>query len=80
MKVERIPKCAPTAFRKVDAALHCGISAGYFDRMVSEGKLPIGRHLGDGVKVWIRSELDDALMALPLDSEAITNPCDELLG
>lgn len=53
----------PSAMKRTQAAANCGVSAGHFDRMVSEGVLPEPRNLG-GVKVWLRQEMDDALFAL----------------
>ena len=68
----------PTGLRRVDAAKHCGVSTGYFDRMVAEGLLPQPRLFGDGVKLWIRQELDDALYALPTEDGG--NSCDHLFA
>jgi predicted DNA-binding transcriptional regulator AlpA len=71
----------PTALRRVDAAVHCAVSPGFFDRMVEEGSLPKPRLLGGTVKVWLRTELDQALYALPTVGGETTsdNPCDVLL-
>lgn len=72
------PKTAPTGLRRVDAALHCGVSAGHFDRMVKEGVMPPPRDQL-GVKVWLRQELDDALFGLPvIGEEGGGNSCDAL--
>ncbi|RMF38122.1 MAG: hypothetical protein D6754_08110 [Alphaproteobacteria bacterium] len=77
-----LPICPPSALRRAQAAAYCGASAPYFDRMVGEGLLPAPRRLGDGVKVWLRAELDEALAALPADGDGAggPNPCDRLLG
>lgn len=75
-----LPITAPTCFRRTDAARHCGVSPGHFDRMVSEGILPQPRLLG-GVKVWLRQELDDALFSLPGNGpDGGANSCDALFG
>ncbi len=74
----QIRKTEPTGLRRVDAAAHCGISAGHFDRMVKDGFLPSPRDLA-GVKVWLRQELDDALFNLaPIGDENGGNSCDAL--
>lgn len=71
-------KTEPTGLRRVDAASHCGVSAGHFDRMVKDGFLPPPRDLS-GVKVWLRQELDDALFNLsPIGDEIGGNSCDAL--
>jgi hypothetical protein len=72
------PKTAPTGLRRGDAALHCGVSPGHFDRMVKEGVLPAPRDQG-GIKIWLRQELDDALFSLPIIGEdGGGNSCDAL--
>jgi predicted DNA-binding transcriptional regulator AlpA len=72
----------PTGLRRNDAASHCGVSPSFFDRLVSERVLPQPRRLGVKVLVWMRQELDDALLSLPVehDDEVFNNPCDRLLG
>ena len=74
----RFPVTEPTGLRREPAAMHCGISAGHFDRMVKEGFLPQPRDL-DGVKVWLRQELDQALFALSVaGNERKEDTCDPL--
>lgn len=74
------PLFAPTGLRREKAALHCGISAGHFDRMVREGLLSAPRDIG-GVKVWLRQELDDALFGLAIiGREGGGNSCDAAFG
>jgi len=70
---------APTGLRRGDAAKHCGVSTGYFDKMVIEGLLPPPKRIGEGIKVWLRQELDDALFSAPTENIAPFNPCDVLL-
>lgn len=79
-------KTIPTGLRRADAAMHCGVSPSFFDELVAKGILPPPRKLGDKVKVWVRQELDIALMSLPPDNGEIEfvqkvteNPCDILL-
>lgn len=74
------PATVPTGLRRVDAARHCGVSAGHFDKMVSDNVLPAARQLG-GVKVWLRQELDDAMFALTIiGGEGGENSCDAAFG
>ena len=70
---------APTALRRGDAAKHCAVSTVYFDRMVLEGILPPPKRIGEGIKVWLRQELDAALFEAPTENIPPFNPCDALL-
>ncbi len=79
-------KTMPTGLRRTDAAIHCGVSPSFFDELVEKRILPAPRRLGDKVKVWVRQELDAALMSLPPEDQGIeraygadNNPCDVLL-
>lgn len=70
----------PAGLKRQDAAWHCGVSPGHFDRMVKRGDLPPPRRLG-GVNVWLRQELEAALFALePKDAGTGRNSCDEAFG
>lgn len=70
----------PTGLKRQDAAAHCGVSPGHFDKMVQEGVLPGPRALG-GVNVWLRQELDAALFAIaPKQSEGGGTSCDAAFG
>jgi predicted DNA-binding transcriptional regulator AlpA len=82
MKTLLDAKTIPTGLRRNAAASHCGISPSFFDQLVSERVLPQPRRLGVKVRVWVRQELDDALLSLPVEQgdEAFNNPCDRLLG
>lgn len=53
---------------RVVAADYVGFSAGHFDKMVEEGKMPAPRREGSRL-VWLRDELEAALRALPRDAE-----------
>jgi predicted DNA-binding transcriptional regulator AlpA len=81
MKKVPEPKTAPTGLRREDAAMHCGISPSYFDKMVEARNLPAPRLIGPSIKIWMRQELDSALFSLPTLGEAaeLNNPCDRLL-
>ena len=61
-------KIKPNAMRKSDAADFCGISVSQFGKMIRNGTMPKARDAG-GAKIWLRSELEDALTALALDGE-----------
>lgn len=77
-RAARFPVTEPTGLRREQAAMHCGSSAGHFDRMVKEGFLPQPRDL-DGVKVWLRQELDQALFALSVaGNERKEDKCEQL--
>ena len=71
---------APTGLRRLDAAKHCSMSAGYFDKMVSVGVLPPPRLCGT-IKRWLRQELDDAMFSLPTDGKTEEgDSCDAAFG
>lgn len=61
-------KIKPNAMRRSDAADFCGISVSQFGKMIRNGTMPKARDAG-GAKIWLRSELEDALTALALDGE-----------
>jgi len=61
-------KIKPNAMKKADAADFCGISVSQFGKMIRNGTMPKARDAG-GAKIWLRSELEDALTALALDGE-----------
>lgn len=79
VQTQRIRATEPTGMRRQDAAAHCGISPGHFDRLVKEGVLPAPRPLL-GVKVWIRQELDSSLFALEPEIGQGAGSCDEAFG
>lgn len=58
----------PFGMNRVVAADYVGFSAGHFDKMVEEGKMPAPRREGSRL-VWLRDELEAALRALPRDAE-----------
>ena len=61
-------KIKPNAMRKSDAANFCGISVSQFGKMIRNGTMPKARDAA-GAKIWLRTELEDALTALALDGE-----------
>ncbi len=61
-------KIKPNAMRKSDAADFCGISVSQFGKMIKLGTMPNARNAA-GAKIWLRTELEDALTALSLDGE-----------
>ena len=61
-------KIKPNAMKRSDAADFCGISVSQFGKMIRNGTMPKARDAG-GAKIWLRTELEDALTALALDGE-----------
>ena len=59
-------KIKPNAMKRSDAADFCGISVSQFGKMIKLGTMPKARDAG-GAKIWLRTELEDALAALALD-------------
>ena len=73
-------KIKPNAMRKSDAADFCGISVSQFGKMIKLGTMPNARNAG-GAKIWLRTELEDALTALALDGGRETDGCaDQAFG
>lgn len=58
----------PFGMNRGVAADYVGFSAGHFDKMVEEGKMPAPRREGSRL-VWLRDELEAALRALPRDAD-----------
>lgn len=71
----------PTGMRRIDAASHCGVSPSHFDKLVRKGVMPSPRDL-EGVKVWLRPELDNALFGLAPEDTAAggLSSCDDAFG
>lgn len=73
-------KIKPNAMKRSDAADFCGISVSQFGKMIKLGTMPKARIAG-GAKIWLRTELEDALAALALDGERETDGCaDQAFG
>jgi len=56
----------PSGLRRGQASLFVGISAAHFDKLVIDGLMPAPR-IAAGVKIWLRSELEYALLELEQD-------------
>lgn len=54
----------PFGMSRAVAAEYVGFSAGHFDKMVAEGRMPAPRREGSRL-VWLRDELEASLRALP---------------
>ena len=63
------PGCLPAGLSRVQAAEYVGISATTFDLMVQEGSMPLARRIRNR-KVWLRHELDDFVLKLPIDGDS----------
>jgi excisionase family DNA binding protein len=55
-----------------EAAIYVGVSAGKFDEMVGDGRMPAPRRI-DGRKIWDIRDLDLAFDLLPRDCVAVRN-------
>jgi hypothetical protein len=80
MKHSRINSDWGGALRRAEAARYCGHSPGHFDKLVKNGIYPPGRN-ADGVALWLRWELENALAELPTvsgDDWETGNSCDEV--
>jgi predicted DNA-binding transcriptional regulator AlpA len=55
-----------------EAAMYIGVSAGKFDDMINDGRMPTPRRI-DARKVWDVRELDLAFDALPRDDALAGN-------
>jgi excisionase family DNA binding protein len=55
-----------------EAAMYIGVSAGKFDHMITDGRMPGPRRI-DGRKVWDVREVDLAFDALPRDDAPAGN-------
>jgi hypothetical protein len=58
----------PFGMSRAIADDYVGFSAGHFDKMVAEGRMPAPRREGSRL-VWLRDELEAALRALPSKGE-----------
>lgn len=67
----------PFGLSKAEAAAYLGISAGLFDVMVKDGRMPPAKRINKR-RIWLRPMLDSAAMALPDDPEAGERQADAL--
>jgi predicted DNA-binding transcriptional regulator AlpA len=58
----------PFGLNRAIAADYIGFSAGHFDKMVADGRMPAPRREGSRL-VWLRDELEAALRALPSEGD-----------
>jgi hypothetical protein len=58
----------PFGMNRAVAAEYAGFSAGHFDKMVADGRMPAPRREGSRL-VWLQDELQAALRALPSEGE-----------
>jgi hypothetical protein len=58
----------PFGMNRATAAEYAGFSAGHFDKMVADGRMPAPRREGSRL-VWLRDELEAALRALPSEGD-----------
>ena len=65
------------AMSRVEAAFMAGVSTGSFDKMVAEGVLPQPRIWG-ARKLWLKPELELALLDLPEVADEAPNPWDAM--
>ena len=69
----------PAGLNRARAAGYVGVSAGHFDKMLRDKLLPQPR-LADGVLLWLRIELDEALFELAIRENEGENSCDTAFG
>jgi predicted DNA-binding transcriptional regulator AlpA len=61
---------APLLLRTAQAAAYCGVSEATWWRWDAAGRMPRGRKVSAGVKLWSRRELEEwAAMGLPSRAE-----------
>ena len=65
----------PRGLSREIAAQYIGVSAGKFDELVRDHRMPPPKRI-DGRKVWDRSALDEFFFALPDDRE-VARPADD---
>jgi len=68
MSAKYEPARWPFGMNRAVAAEYAGFSAGHFDKMVHDRKMPAPRREGSRL-VWLRDELEAALRALPCEDD-----------
>lgn len=58
------PDIEPRGLRRPQAAAYVGVSPSQFDKMVSDGRMPMPKQV-DGCVIWDRIRLDESFEALP---------------
>lgn len=70
------PGVIPFAVSREAAAALIGVSAGFFDKLVKDGRMPPPRNI-DGRVLWDSDEVRAALRAIPRRGQAaVRNPWD----
>ena len=81
--MKRDPICPPAALKRVDAAVHLGVSTTTLDALVAQRVVPPPRQVG-GMKLYSRADLDAAIQAAPFaeigEAPGEANPFDERLS
>ena len=70
---------ARRGLRRVEAAIHVGVSPTKFDEMVKDGRIPRPKRI-DAIALWDQRQLDLAFEALPDDDSRAENPWDLFQG
>jgi predicted DNA-binding transcriptional regulator AlpA len=77
-RIDRLPlSLPPRGLSREIVAQYVGVSAGKFDEMVADGRMPVAKRI-DSRKVWDRLEVDMAFAALPVDPTSCANPWDSV--
>lgn len=66
----------PYGFNREEAAAYVGVSPRTFDKMLSEGKMPVPCVYGSR-KIWLRDELEACAKALSREGHTESNPWEE---
>lgn len=66
----------PYGFNKQEAAAYVGFCPATFDKLVSEGKMPVARVYGNR-KLWLRDELEACAKGLSKEGQSERNPWEE---
>lgn len=66
----------PYGFNREEAAAYVGVSPRTFDKMLSEGKMPVARVYG-ARKIWLRDELEACAKGLSKEGVSERDPWEE---
>ena len=67
------PSMAPIGLSREEAAAYIGVGASLFDRLISDGRMPQPRPLGERL-IWDVAEVTAAFRALPHRDEVANQP------
>ncbi len=73
------PSLAPLGLSRPQSAFYVGVGRTKFDEMVADGRMPKPKRI-DGRLIWVRTELDEAVYALPSEADADGDPLMEALN